>query len=167
MSLNGIDEVAIAHPPAAAIRSPEPNAPSSAFTLKRTLGRLAATSLPRRSRPHADNATAAGPDEIVQPTIIPAPPRGSTWSPGVMRHSPVGQGASAGDVVGQDELGVPDVDGQPDRDQREHTHDDVLGNAIDVDHDGADGPDISDGANSDAGAEYVVSVAGLEEDEVT
>ena len=169
MSLNGIDEVAIAQPLAAAIRSPEPNAPSSVFVLKRTLGRLAATSLPRRSRPHPDVTAVAGSDEIVQPTIIPAPPRGSTWSPGVMRHSPVGQGVYAGQPVGQDELNVPDVDARPDerKPQRDHAHDDVLGNAIDDEHDGAGEPDVSDEAHSDAGTEYVVSVAGLEEDEGT
>lgn len=86
-----------------------------------------------------------------------------------MRHSPVGQGVGAGDVVGQDELGVADVDAQTEERvaHRGHAHDDVLGNAVEEDRHGVHDPDVSDEAHSDAGTEYVVSVAGLEEDEVT
>ena len=86
-----------------------------------------------------------------------------------MRHSPVGQGVDAGEVVGRDESGVADVDAQTDERMahRGYAHDDVLGNAVEDDRDVVDGPDVSDEAHSDAGTEYVVSVAGLEEDEVT
>jgi hypothetical protein len=96
MSLNGVDEATI--PPPSKVAAPRAQPPVSRRSL---LGRLAATTSNIRP-PREVNNDLTGSGNTTRnakistipsaPTIIPAPPRGQTWSPEIMRHSPVNQG---------------------------------------------------------------------------
>lgn len=153
--------------------------------LKRTLHRLTAASHTDRIRGDDESirpvdSLSINPKDRLEnnvPTIIPAPPRGHTWSPDVMRHSPVnehqvqidlGVRASAESAmrnhtpdeegwttVEDDQLGRPIQDNEAQR---------YRGDDYDVERGGYDDADINDAA-SDTSIEYEISVSGLEDDE--
>lgn len=153
--------------------------------LKRTLHRLTAASHTDRTRGDDESirpfdSVSINPKDRLEnnvPTIIPAPPRGHTWSPDVMRHSPVnehqmqidlGVRASAESAmrshttdeerwttIEDDQLGRPISDSERPRYRRDDS---------DVERGGFEDADVDDAA-SDSSVEYEISVSGLEEDE--
>jgi len=167
---------------------PDARPPTEPSMLKRTLHRLTVASHPYGI---SGDDESIGPFDSVSvnarhrlennvPTIIPAPPRGHTWSPDDMRHSPVNENQVQVDLgvrasaettaqsrahahdehwttVGDGDLGMPVA--------RERERRRYRGEDFDVERGEYDDDDDIDDAASDSSVEYEISVSGLEDDE--
>lgn len=175
MSLNGIDE------PAPTSAEPSVRVPEKSL-LKRTLDRLAHASLSNdrsndnndRASDHSSLRLRRKSNEAVPPTIIPAPPRGHTWSPDDMRHSPVHYAVRNVDL-GQAEHNSTALQGNASSDEHEHRQhgwrshashgmyeaDDFISTAVEHGdrHDNIDDDDVSD-----TSIEYAISYSGVDDD---